>query len=285
MDFLLPLWTELARAWNDLATTAYFVVPVLLVAAVIERLRPTVKRQPLAAIAFNLSYGVFYLYMSMLLAPLVARQIPFLQEQPTKGLIVIDPGPGWFGALWESALFFFIFDFFYYWWHRAQHTFPQLWAMHRFHHQERHLNVSTSFRHHLTEDIFRVFVILLPMAVLFRFTPVQIGAFWTAFTTLGYFIHMNLRLELGAFGWVLCGPQYHRIHHSIEHYNQNFAAFFPLWDRLFGSAYMPARGEFPATGLTGEGDGNNVGDAVLHPFRVWGQGLAQAFSRQKPHRS
>jgi sterol desaturase/sphingolipid hydroxylase (fatty acid hydroxylase superfamily) len=46
-------------------------------------------------------------------------------------------------------------------------------------------------------------------------------------------------------------PQYHRLHHSIraEHLNHNFALLLPMWDHIFGTRWIPAKHEWPATGL------------------------------------
>jgi sterol desaturase/sphingolipid hydroxylase (fatty acid hydroxylase superfamily) len=62
-----------------------------------------------------------------------------------------------------------------------------------------------------------------------------------------FLIHANLKLSLGPLSWLVDGPQVHRIHHSQlpQHFDRNFAAFFPIWDVLFGTYYHPARGEFP----------------------------------------
>ena len=113
------------------------------------------------------------------------------------------------------------------------------------------MNVTTSLRHHWTEEGFRSILIAVPMGILFNITPVEAGIV-TMFTgQWGYLIHANIRLPLGPFSTVLLGPQAHRIHHSIEpqHKDRNFAAFFPIWDILFRTFYFPKRDEFPDTGI------------------------------------
>jgi hypothetical protein len=42
-----------------------------------------------------------------------------------------------------------------------------------------------------------------------------------------------------------------------------FAAYFPLWDRLFGTVHMPVRGEYPPVGLTERPDGMTMRDFFL----------------------
>jgi sterol desaturase/sphingolipid hydroxylase (fatty acid hydroxylase superfamily) len=63
--------------------------------------------------------------------------------------------------------------------------------------------------------------------------------------------HLNVRFPMGrAITWVN-SPQWHRIHHSVDpkHQNKNFSGGLPLWDILFGTAWIPDRDEYPPTGL------------------------------------
>ncbi|HEX5846775.1 MAG TPA: sterol desaturase family protein, partial [Rhodoplanes sp.] len=42
-----------------------------------------------------------------------------------------------------AFLLLLTFDFFYYWFHRAQHEWPWLWQVHKLHHSDRALNVTS----------------------------------------------------------------------------------------------------------------------------------------------
>jgi sterol desaturase/sphingolipid hydroxylase (fatty acid hydroxylase superfamily) len=116
-----------------------------------------------------------------------------------------------------------------------------------------------------------VFIVFLPLGLLFDLPPPSIGWLWSALLLWGYFIHLNLRLPMGPLTPVFTGPQLHRLHHSIkpEHTDVNFAAFFPIWDILFGTYVPPKRDEWPATGLHDGEDLNHPGRAMLSPFRDW----------------
>ena len=116
------------------------------------------------------------------------------------------------------------------------------------------MNASTAIRHHWLEMFIRIPAVMIPMAIAFKLDPFPTGALGALFTTWGYFIHANLRLQMGSLSPLIGGPQVHRIHHSRlgEHRDKNFAAFFPVWDILFGTYYHPKRDEFPATGIEGE---------------------------------
>ena len=242
----------------------------------LEQLKPVGQRLPIAAMFFNIVYVAFSFAM-------VVTLVPWLQEfthpivQRWGGMLHLQVADGLFGSILSVVVFLLIYDFFYYWWHRAQHATSWLWAVHELHHTERYLNVTTSARHHWLEESMRLFAILLPMGLLFRLDGPSIGAVFTVAMFFGYFIHLNLRLELGVFSGVFGGPQYHRLHHSIEaqHHNRNFAALFPIWDRVFGTQRLPAPGEWPETGVAGHKKANSWQHAVFGPFIAWAGAIHQ----------
>ncbi len=154
----------------------------------------------------------------------------------------------------------FLYDFFAYWLHRIEHSVPLLWRMHKLHHEEEHMNVTTTNRHHPLEAVLRVPFVMLPLVTLFSISRLVLWLFGVSLgVLLPSFSHMNLKLELGRFTSFLTGPQLHRLHHSSEerHFDKNFANIFPLWDLLFGTYVAPEKGEFPPTGLKSAGTLNS----------------------------
>ena len=244
-----------------------FVAVILLAGLLIERLRPAERGQPWQDVAFNLGYVSFIIVLNcFLMPPLMGLMQPLVRDY---GLHVPVAFPdGLVGQLLQALAFFAIFDFFYYWLHRAQHTLPWLWPLHKLHHSERSLNITTTMRHHWLEDPLRVWAILLPIGLLFDQKPVTIAWISTAMMLWGYLVHANLRLSFGPLTGAFAGPQWHRIHHSIEaqHTDRNFAAFFPVYDRLFGTYTHPRRGEYPATGLHSGEELNGPLRALFSPF-------------------
>jgi hypothetical protein len=119
----------------------------------------------------------------------------------------------------------------------------------------------------------RVIPITVPMAILFNLSPSTGDAVGFLFAGWTFFIHANLRLQLGPLSWLFDAPQVHRIHHSrlSEHFDRNFAAFFPIWDVVFGTYFHPRRGEFPPTSIPNEPRVSNVIEGALLPFRSWWQ--------------
>jgi sterol desaturase/sphingolipid hydroxylase (fatty acid hydroxylase superfamily) len=173
-----------------------------------------------------------------------------------------------YGALVAVPLIFlnlFIFDFFYYWFHRMQHRIPWIWRIHAVHHSIRELNAIMSF-HHPIEDLLRIIPITLPLAALVRFDDAPVIPLVSAFVgAMGQFIHTDTRLNFGPVRAFFGDGHYHRIHHSEldQHRDRNFAAFFPVWDRLFGTCCMPQSGEYPPVGLKRRPDGMTLRDYFI----------------------
>lgn len=254
---------------NSLVTLRYVAV-VYLAGLLIERLALAEAGQPWRHVVFNLLYTIPFVFLTHLLVPpLAAITQPWIAGFGGWLPIRMPEGLGW--QLLQGLAFFALFDFFYYWFHRLQHVWPALWAQHKLHHAERSLNVTTGQRHHWLEEPLRVFLVFLPLSIVFDIQPPTITWLWSLLLLWGYAIHLNLRLPFGPLTPVVCGPQLHRLHHSLkpEHTDVNFAAFFPIWDILFGTYCPPRRGEWPATGLHDGEDLNHAGRALLSPFRDW----------------
>ncbi len=248
---------------------------------VLEQLKPVGRRLPVRPMLFNIVYVAFALLVLVTLVPWLAGFSNAILLR-WGGWLHISFPDGWLGSVLAVAVFLLIYDFFYYWWHRAQHASPWLWAVHELHHGERHINVTTSARHHWLEEPMRLFVVLLPMSLLFRLDGPSVGLVFTVAMFWGYFIHLNLKLSLGLLTGAFGGPQYHRIHHSIEfqHHNRNFAALFPIWDWVFGTQYLPTAEEWPDTGITERPQPNSWPHALFGPFTAWAQAIRLRLTRR-----
>ena len=266
----LDWWSPLFVSQLEFAST------IFAVAFVIERVHPATRRRSWRALGFNLVTALIFVYLTTLLVPPVSAWLDPLRAHYGR-LIPVHFPDGLAGSVLQTLAFFFVFDFFFYWWHRSQHAVGLLWVQHKFHHQEQWINVTTVHRYHFSEELFRAFVIYLPMSILFDFKPVTVVWFWTMFTMWGYWIHMNLRIDLGPLGRWISGPQFHRLHHTPEHGDRNFAAFFPVWDRIFGTYLHPQRGEYPErVGVKDATDGNTLYEATLYPIVEWGKALVRS---------
>jgi len=169
-----------------------------------------------------------------------------------------------------------IYDFFYYWFHRLQHANSWLWEQHKLHHSDHALNVTTSYRLNWLEDFLKGLLVSTPVAIVLGLAPVDVGIVALMTTGIsgiwGQFLHSNIRLSFSFLSSFVTGPQFHRIHHSIEtrHQNKNFTTYFPIWDVLFGTYYRPARDEYPKTGVIGEPSDPSMREILIGPFLRWG---------------
>jgi sterol desaturase/sphingolipid hydroxylase (fatty acid hydroxylase superfamily) len=137
-------------------------------------------------------------------------------------------------------------DFGSYWAHRAFHAFPVLWRFHAVHHSAEELDWLVNSRAHPLDLIVTrlsglslCYVLGLAQAQGGALDPLVaavafFGMLWT------FFIHANIRCRLGPLEWLISTPAFHHWHHTNdEHRDRNFAAIFPVFDRIFGTSWLP----------------------------------------------
>lgn len=245
----------------------------------LERLAPAERNQPIRNAVFNIALTPLLVILSTLLVMALAPLIQPAISDPIGQRIKLHFPDGVMGSVLAFMALMLATDFIYYWWHRFQHNNRWLWAQHTLHHSDRSLSVLTSMRHHWLEDPIRLFTQALPLGFLLFVAPPSVAWVGSILALWPFFIHLNLRLPMGPLTAVFAGPQYHRIHHSIlpQHHDKNFAAFFPVWDIIFGSAYLPARDEYPPTGIEGV-ETNSFSKALFSPFVDWTRMARESFS-------
>lgn len=236
------------------------------VGALIERVAPAEMTQPRAHLWFNVAYAVAFAALLYVTKP-VGAAIGVAIVNALGGGLVRLPGEGW-AVVISAALFILAMDFMEYVFHRAQHGVPFLWEMHSLHHSDPSVNVTTSARAFWLEPLIKAVFIYPVVGILFQAPPPVLTIYGVS-KLYDFVNHLNLRVHFGRFWVVLNGPQYHRIHHSRDpaHFNRNFAAFFPVWDWLFGTYHRPRPGEFPVTGLDTHEQPRNLLEALAWPAR------------------
>jgi sterol desaturase/sphingolipid hydroxylase (fatty acid hydroxylase superfamily) len=132
-----------------------------------------------------------------------------------------------------------------YWGHRACHRWPLLWRFHVVHHAPTHLDWLISARAHPVDQVFEKLCALAPLYALGLVQPTAQGAGLAAYiavfgTVWGVFIHANVRWRLGPLEHLVSTPAFHHWHHTNDqNRDRNYAALFPIYDRIFGTLYLP----------------------------------------------
>jgi sterol desaturase/sphingolipid hydroxylase (fatty acid hydroxylase superfamily) len=146
--------------------------------------------------------------------------------------------PGW-AVLGLSLLGL---DFVAYWAHVGLHRFEAGWRLHRVHHCEPFVDVTTAFRQHPGETIVRTG--MTAAGVVLLGVPVWCLAIYLTMSAASALVeHANVRLPARCdrvARWVFVTPTMHKTHHSrhkIET-NSNYSNIFSFWDRLCGT-YRP----------------------------------------------
>ena len=153
----------------------------------------------------------------------------------TKGLGLLNQwdltGPGSF------VVGFLIMDLAIYAQHVMFHHIKPLWRLHRMHHADTDIDVSTGLRFHPLEIIISMgikFAVILAFGV----SPLVVIVFEIVLNATSMFNHANWSLPTRldtVLRLVLVTPDMHRVHHSIhtEEFNSNFGFNLPWWDRVF----------------------------------------------------
>jgi sterol desaturase/sphingolipid hydroxylase (fatty acid hydroxylase superfamily) len=148
--------------------------------------------------------------------------------------------------VWLQAIqIYLLVDFIGYWTHRLFHR-GRWWPFHAVHHSSEDLDWLSSVRVHPVNDLVNKLAQAAPVLLL-GYNPLVTLSTAPFLTLYAIFIHANVNWDFGPLRAVVATPVFHRWHHSREPeaWDKNFAGLLPLWDRLFGTYYMP-RHRWPA---------------------------------------
>lgn len=134
---------------------------------------------------------------------------------------------------------FLILDWSIWFTHVLSHKIPILWRVHRMHHADPDMDVTTAIRFHPIE-------ILLSMAwkslliLALGAPPISVLIFEIVLNGGAMFNHTNIRLPapLDKFARLLIvTPDMHRVHHSqrVRETDSNYGFSLSIWDRMFGT--------------------------------------------------
>ncbi|HQU16253.1 MAG: fatty acid hydroxylase [Chromatiales bacterium 21-64-14] len=137
------------------------------------------------------------------------------------------------------ALAVVVLDLAIYLQHVIFHAIPALWRLHRVHHADPDIDVTTGARFHPVEIVLSM---LIKFAVIVALGPPVVGVvlFEVLLNATSMFNHSNVRMPARldrVLRWLVVTPDMHRVHHSVaeDETNSNFGFNLPWWDRLFGT--------------------------------------------------
>lgn len=150
--------------------------------------------------------------------------------------------------LWASVILaVIVLDFAVWAQHVATHLWPPLWRLHRMHHSDTQMDVTTALRFHPIEIalslIYKAAIVALLGAPI-----LAVIIFEILLNSCAMFNHANINIPkrldrvLRKF---IATPDMHRVHHStpVRETNSNYATFLTIWDYLLGTYIdQPAAG-------------------------------------------
>ncbi|NHQ85873.1 sterol desaturase family protein [Iodobacter sp. HSC-16F04] len=175
----------------------------------------------------------------------------------------------------RALLGLFVGDIAYYFVHRAMHQVPGLWRFHAVHHSAVVLDWLVSARAHPFEIVFTRWISFVVLYVLGLARPQESGMadlstllIFAAGIVWGFFVHANVRWRFGPLEWLIATPAFHHWHHANEAEGQrdhNYAAMFPLIDRVFSTLHLPYT--LPKRYGIDEAMEADVSGQLMHPFK------------------
>ncbi len=219
----------------------------------------------------NLGVVVLDTLLIRILFPTTAAGLALVAEARGLGLFNVVPLPAWIGVVASVILL----DLAIYFQHVLFHAVPVLWRLHRMHHADLDIDVSTGLRFHPIEILLSM-AIKLAVVLALGAPAVAVLVFEMLLNATSMFNHSNIRMPNSfdrLLRWLVVTPDMHRVHHSIlsRETNSNFGFNLPWWDRLFGTyrAQPTAGHEAMTIGIEQFRDPRELGldRMLLQPFR------------------
>ena len=227
-----------------------------------------------AEVRLNLA---FYFFDALFVAPLLGVMIALIRAYISDhSLMIVDE------SIWQAAglpvtfiAALFIGDFISYWRHRIEHT-RWFWPAHVIHHSDTDMTWLTLARFH---PINRVTTAAIDVSIL-----ALLGCpTWALIANnlvrhyYGEFIHADLPWMYGRFASVFVSPVMHRWHHArdVTGTGSNFATVFSVFDRWFGTYYVPGLCNVPLGVTDDQYPGKGLVRHLVHPFVAWSRFLIQ----------
>ena len=132
-----------------------------------------------------------------------------------------------------------VLDFAVYLQHRVMHQVPLLWRLHRVHHLDLDIDLSTGLRFHPLEILLSMLFKFLVITLLGP-SALAVMLFEILLNGSAVFNHSNIAITHRIDAWLrrfIVTPDMHRVHHSTQMHetNSNYGFFLSCWDRLLST--------------------------------------------------
>lgn len=210
---------------------------VLAIMATWEWVAPRRALSVSKAYRWSNNFGVIALgtLLTRLVVPAGAVGLAVFVESQGWGLLQVVNLPLWLTVLIAIV----VLDFTIWAQHVMFHAIPTLWRLHRMHHADLDIDVTTGLRFHPLE-ILLSFGIKATVIVALGVPAVAVLLFEIILSSLAMFNHSNVRMPLAVdrvLRLLIVTPDFHRVHHSWYPHetNSNFGFNLSIWDRIMGT--------------------------------------------------
>lgn len=211
-----------------------FVIMALIELGWPKRTLVTAKgRRWLTNLSISVTASLVLRLMAALAVPVAAIAAAFYAQQNGIGLLNNVAWPAWL----KIVIALVVLDLAIWAQHLASHKIPILWRLHKVHHTDRDIDVTTAVRFHPIEIALSMLwkiVVVVPLGA----SPLAVFLFEVILNACAMFNHANVALP----GWLdgilrlfVVTPDMHRVHHSVQRreHDSNYGFNLSLWDRLF----------------------------------------------------
>lgn len=181
----------------------------------------------------NLALLLLNGFVLRLLFPAAAVGLAYSAREMNWGLFNLLSLPIWF----EFIAAVLLLDLAIYLQHLLMHRVPLLWRLHRVHHADLDIDLTTGSRFHTIEIVVSMLIKWLAILLLGP-ALLAVLVFEILLNGMAMFNHANVRLPRKidrVLRYLLVTPDMHRVHHSIlrRETNSNYGFNLSLWDRVF----------------------------------------------------
>lgn len=224
-----------------------FFIGVLLIVVTLELFFPKRKLQQKKSIRWlnNLLLVFINTILLRVLFPIAAVGVALFCEINKIGILNYFE----ITQLLKIVIAFIVLDFSIYLQHLIFHYISILWRIHKVHHADMDIDVTTGLRFHPLEMILSMLIKMVVVAIIGA--PVlAVIIFEIILNASSLFNHGNIKLPRifdKILRFFIVTPDMHRIHHStiVNETNSNFGFNFSIWDRLFKTyKAQPIKGHY-----------------------------------------